>query len=301
MSVRTVAVAQPPPEGWWIRVRPALAYCRRNPQLVVGLCMVVGLILFGLVGRLFVNVANAQPTSAVPSLSPRVGHLLGTDTQGRDLLSVMVEGVPLTLWVGMVAGAVGVGIGVLLGLIAGFRGGLVDAIVRLFVDSLLTVPGLLVLVVITASIRGVISINVMALVIASLAWMHPTRTIRSQVLTLRERQYLQVARFSGMRSTEILLREVFPNIIPYIAASFVGAVAAAVLATVGLEALGLGPQNSNDLGMTIYWAIYYDALLRGMWWWWLTPIVAIVILFFGLYMTAAGLDEFANPRRRKAA
>lgn len=301
MSVTTVGIAQPPAEGWRTRVRPVLAYCRRNPQLVVGLCMVVGLILFGLVGRLFVNVASAQPTSAIPSQAPGPGHWLGTDTQGRDMLAVMVAGVPLTVWVGMVAGAVGVGIGVVLGLIAGFRGGLIDAIVRLFVDSLLTVPGLLVLVVITASIKGVISINVMALVIASLAWMHPTRTIRSQVLTLRERQYLQVARFSGMRSMEVLLREVFPNIIPYIAASFVGAVAAAVLATVGLEALGLGPQNSTDLGMTIYWAIYYNALLRGMWWWWLAPIVAIVILFFGLYLTAAGLDEFANPRRRKAA
>jgi peptide/nickel transport system permease protein len=282
------------------RARSLAAYCRRNPQLLVGAGLILFLVLFGLAGRVFVNVGDAVATSALPSQPPSRGHLLGTDSQGRDLLAVMVVGIPLTLWVGLIAGAVGVGVGVVLALVAGFRGGAVDAVIRTVVDSLLTVPGLLVLVVITASIKGVISINVMALVIASLAWPHPTRTVRAQVLTLRERSYLHVARFSGMHPLEVVFRELLPNLLPYIAASFVGAVAAAVLATVGLEALGLGPQNESDLGMTIHWAIYYAALIRGMWWWWLPPIVAVVLLFLGLYLMSAGLDEFANPRRRRA-
>jgi len=90
-----------------------------------------------------------------------------------------------------------------------------------------------------------------------------------------------------------------PHMLPYLASSFVGAVAAAVLASIGLEALGLGPQNTPTVGMTIYWAIYFNALLRGMWWW-IPPIVAVVMLFLGLYLIAAGLDEIANPRRRRA-
>jgi peptide/nickel transport system permease protein len=91
-----------------------------------------------------------------------------------------------------------------------------------------------------------------------------------------------------------------PNLLPYLAASFVGAVAAAVLAAIGLEVLGLGPQSEPTLGMTIFWSIYYGALLRGMWWWWAPPVVIIIVLFIGLFLIAAGLDEVANPRARRA-
>jgi len=163
------------------------------------------------------------------------------------------------------------------------------------------VPGLLVLIIIANSIRGVIDINLMALVVASLAWMHPTRTIRAQVLSFRERAYVQMAKLSGMSGIEIIVRELIPNLLPYLAASFVGAVASAVLASIGLEALGLGPQNEPTIGMTIYWAISFNAMLRGLWWWWVPPIVVVVVLFMGLFLLSAGLDEIANPRRRRAA
>jgi peptide/nickel transport system permease protein len=102
-----------------------------------------------------------------------------------------------------------------------------------------------------------------------------------------------------MGSLEIIVRELIPNLLPYLAASFVGAVAGAVLASIGLEALGLGPQNEPTIGMTIYWAISFNAMLRGLWWWWVPPIVIIVVLFMGLFLLSAGLDEAANPRRRR--
>jgi len=278
-----------------------LAYFGRNPNLVIGLVLLLILVLIGLVGPLFVNVANAQPTSVIPDQPPSADYLLGSDDQGRDLLAVLVAGLPLTLRVGFIAGIVGVSIGIILGFVAGYQGGTVDTVIRLVVDTLLTVPGLLVLIIIADSIKGVISINLMALVVASLAWMHPTRTIRSQVLSLRERAYVQMAKLSGMNGFEIIVRELMPNLLPYLAASFVGAVAAAVLASIGLEALGLGPQNEPTIGMTIYWAISFNALLRGLWWWWLVPIVTIVILFMGLFLLSAGFDEIANPRLRRSA
>jgi peptide/nickel transport system permease protein len=78
-------------------------------------------------------------------------------------------------------------------------------------------------------------------------------------------------------------------------------VAAAVLASIGLEALGLGPQNDPTVGMTIYWAIYFNALIRGIWWWWIPPIVVVVFLFLGLFLLTSGLDEIANPRLRRQA
>jgi peptide/nickel transport system permease protein len=169
------------------------------------------------------------------------------------------------------------------------------------VDTFLTIPALLVLIMIAASIRGFISVTIMGLIIASLAWMYPTRTIRSQVLTLRQRGYVQIARLSGMNTPEIIIRELLPNMLPYVAAAFVGAVSSAVLASIGLEVLGLGPQNDPTLGMTIYWAINFNALLRGMWWWWVPPILVVVVLFVGLFLLSAGLDEIANPRKRKFA
>ena len=122
-----------------------------------------------------------------------------------------------------------------------------------------------------------------------------------RVLTLRKRAYVQVARLNGVSTLDIILRELLPNLLPYIAASFVGAVGSAVLATIGLEALGLGPQDAPDIGMTIYWAITFNALLRGLWWWWLTPIIAVMLLFVGLFLVSSGLDEIANPRLRRAA
>jgi peptide/nickel transport system permease protein len=117
---------------------------------------------------------------------------------------------------------------------------------------------------------------------------------------MRERAYVEIARLSGMGHFSIIFRELMPNLMPFLAASFVGAVSTAVLASLGLEALGLGPQNEPTLGMTIFWSIYYGALLRGMWWWWGGPLVVIVLLFTGLFLVAAGLDEIANPRVRRA-
>src|SRR5579875_1357180 len=254
----TSAVAQPaarPVRKGRNTFQSILAYCRRNPNLVLGLALILILVLIGLIGPLFVNVANAQPTSVLPDQPPSGDYPLGTDDQGRDLLAVLVAGLPLTLRVGFIAVAVGLIIGIVLGFVAGYQGGWIDTVIRVVVDTLLTVPGLLVLIIIADSIKGVISINLMALVVASLAWMHPTRTIRSQVLSLRERGYVQMAKLSGMSSFEVILKELIPNLLPYLAASFVGAVAAAVLASIGLEAIGLGPQNEPTVGMTIYWAI----------------------------------------------
>ena len=278
-----------------------LAYCRRNPGLVVGLFLILALISIGVVGPHFVDVRNNAPTSTIPDQPPSRELPLGSDDQGRDMLAVLISGVPLTLRVGFIAGSVGLMIGVVLGFLSGYRGGALDTGVRLVVDTLLTVPGLLVLIIIANSIKGVIDITLMALIVASLAWMHPTRAIRSQVLSFRERGYVQMAKLSGMSDLEIIVRELIPNLLPYLAAAFVGAVAGAVLASIGLEALGLGPQNEPTIGMTIYWAISFNAMLRGLWWWWVPPIVVIVILFMAMFLVSAGLDEIANPRRRRAA
>ncbi|MBZ0294788.1 MAG: ABC transporter permease [Anaerolineae bacterium] len=276
-------------------------HLRHNLRLAAGLVMFILLFLFILVGPLLVDVKKSQPLSTMPSQAPSATNPLGSDDQGRDLLAVAIVGIPMTLRVGLIAGTVGVGVGTLLGFISGYIGGAIDTVIRGTVDTLLTVPGLVVLISIASIIREALSVEIMALVVASLAWMWPTRTIRSQVLTMREQSYVQMAKLNGVGTMEIIWRELLPNLLPYLAVSFVGSVSAAILASIGLEAIGLGPQNEPTVGMTIYWSIQFNSLLRGMWWWWGFPIFFIVFLFVSLFLISAGLDQVANPRLRRVA
>jgi peptide/nickel transport system permease protein len=282
-------------------VRGALRYVRRNPALGIGLFLLFALLAFVVIGHLTVDTIQYRPLSARPLQPPSRELPFGTDKQGRNLYAVMVEGTPLTLRIGLLAGVIGVTIGAALAFIAGYYGGWIDNVIRVVVDVGLTIPGLLILIIIGMRVRGGLTVDQMALVVGLLAWLYPARTIRSQVLTLRERGYVQIARLSGMSNAEVIVKELLPNLLPYLGASLVGSVSAAILASIGLEVLGLGPFEAPTLGMTIYWVIYNAAIINGWAWWWVPPIVIIAILFIGLFLVAVGLDEIANPRVRSRA
>jgi peptide/nickel transport system permease protein len=271
----------------------------RNRQLAVGITFLGLLVLFVVLGHLLYDVNKYRPLSVLPGRPPSAEYPLGTDSQGRDILAVMIAGTPLTIYMGLLAGFLGVAFGTILAFAGAYYGGLLDSIIRGVVDVGLTIPTFLVLIIVAISIHSAMTIEQMALVVAALAWLWPTRTIRAQVLTMRERAYVHVARLSGASSLKIIFLELMPNLLPYLAASLVGAVAAAVLASLGLEALGLGAVDSPTIGMTIYWVIFYGALLQGMWWWFLPPIIVVIMLFMGLFGLSAGLDEWANPRTRR--
>src|ERR671931_1079363 len=283
------------------RVRVGLRYLAHNRQLTLGIALLGLLLLFVLLGNIFYDVSKYRPLSVLPGRPPSAQFPLGTDSQGRDILAVMIAGTPLTIYMGLVAGFLGVAIGTILAFAGAYYGGLLDALVRGVVDVGLTIPTFLVLIIVAISIHSAMTIEQMALVVAALAWLWPTRTIRAQVLTLRERAYVHVARLSGAGGLKIIFFELMPNLLPYLAASLVAAVASAILASLGLEALGLGAVDSPTIGMTIYWVIFYGALLQGMWWWFLPPIIVVILLFMGLFGISAGLDEWANPRTRRTA
>jgi peptide/nickel transport system permease protein len=268
---------------------------RIAPALVWGLAILGLVLLFCLIGPLFVNPRDALVGMVMPRQAPSAEHWLGTDSQGRDMLTLLVFATPNTLKIGLLAGALGVGFGTLLGLIAGNVRGMVDTCIRIVADAMMTVPAIAILVIIAGNIEQM-TVEIMALVVASLAWMVSTRTVRAQVLTIRERSYIEVARVNGESSLEILFREIMPTLLPYIFACFVATVATAILAVIGLEALGLGAPQEMTLGNTIYWSQHSSALLRGMWWWWLPPIIVIALMSLGLFLTSIGFDRFANPR-----
>ena len=277
-----------------------MGYLRRNPSLVVGIALLGALGLFMIIGHLVVDTSKSRPLSAPAVRAPSAEHPFGTDRQGRDLLATMVAGTPLTLRIGFIAGFLGVGIGAILGFVSAYYRGTLDTVIRSIVDIGLTVPGLLVLIIVAVSLKKGLTVDQMAIIVASLAWLNPARTIRAQVLSMRERGYVEVARLSGMSGPEIIVKELMPNLLPYLAATLVNAVSSAILASIGLEVLGLGPIDSPTLGMTLYWVNYNAALINGWWWWWTAPIVVILVVFLGLFFLTVGLDEIANPRLRRA-
>lgn len=279
----------------------ATAYLMRNPSLLFGLLMVLSLFAFAAFGRLFVDVSLANPLSAPKSLPPSGDLPFGSDAQGRNLLAVMIEGTWLTIRTGMIAGFLGVIVGSALGLFSAYTGGLVDRVITWAIDVLLTIPAILVLVMVSAIVPGGLSSIGMALIIAGLAWRRPARQIRSQMLVMRSAEYVELARLSGCGPLRIIFCEIAPNLLPFLISAAVTAVAAAILASIGIEAIGLGPQSEPTLGMTVFWLMEYSALLQGMWWWILPPIAILIILFVGLYLINQGVDELSNPRLRSRA
>lgn len=280
-------------------LRASLSFAFANPKMLAGIAILAVLLLFSFVGPMFVDLRNAEPISVSTNQRPSAELWLGSDSGGRDLLAVMIAATPQTLRMGVLAGALGVAVGVFLGLVAGYWGGWRDRVISTVTDTMLTIPPLAILLVVAASMRS-ITVEIMAVIIAALSWMFAARIIRAQVLSLREQNYVKMAKLSGMSDLRVVLTEVLPNIVPLAFAAFVGAVSGAILAGIGLEVLGLGPQNTPTLGMTIYWALLYSAFSRGMWWWWLPPILILIALFISLFLITAALDEVANPKLRRS-
>jgi peptide/nickel transport system permease protein len=281
-----------------------------NAKFVTGLAMVLAVLLMGLIGPRFWDETLARVASSPLNLPPAwvhdpqfdepdPAHPLGTESNGRDILAVVITGAPRSFQVGLIAAGVGLSIGTVLGLTAGLLGGWVDGLIRTLADSVITIPSLALLIVISSYVR-VVEISALALILALFSWAGPTRLVRAQVLSLRERGYVRMARLSGASTFEIMFREMLPNMLPYLASSLAGNVAGAILAATSLEALGLGPTRIPTLGMTIFFAIRSSAVIRGMWWWWGFPILILIVIFSGLFLMAIGLDEIANPRLRGA-
>jgi peptide/nickel transport system permease protein len=281
----------------WDVLRPVVAFLRDNRLFTAGVVLLLVLYVFGLIGLMFINPKGSDMGAVPLNLGPSARYPLGTDGLGRDMFAVMVIGIPNTFKIGFLAGAVGVLIGAVIGLLAGYYRGVLDSIFSSFADVMLVIPTLAVLITVSAYVR-VVTVELMAVIVGLLAWPLSARVIRSQTLSLRERLFVQVARLSGENDFEIITRQILPNLTAYLAAAFVGAVSGGILASVGLEVLGLGPQNVPTIGRTLFYAFKYTALFKGMWWWWGPPVVTLAVIFTGLFWISLSLDKFANPRLR---
>jgi peptide/nickel transport system permease protein len=230
-------------------------------------------------------------------LDPSREHPLGTDRYGRDVLGLVIIGLPTSLQVAFMAGGLSTLIGALVGFFAGYKGGLADTILRTITDAFLVIPTLPLILILAAYTRNLDSFK-LALVLAAFSWPFAARAIRSQVLSLRERPYIELAKMTNMSDREIIVQDVFPNMAPYVAIGFAGASVGAAFSLVGLTVLGLAPSNQMDLGTLISLAWGWGVISLGKEWIFFAPVALLVLLFLGLALVQQGMEEFFNPRLR---
>ncbi len=283
------------------RLTLLLRYLRRNKTLVFGLVILLFLIAFTVIGLMTIDIKKAYPLSVRSKQPPSAQYPLGTDFFGRDMLAAMVVGMWQTALIGLLAGGIGTLIGVVLGFISAYFGGVIDALIKGVCQILTPIPALLIQVVIASSLdKRSVTIYTMAFVVVLLAWMAPTLVIRSQVLSMKERQFVSVAKLSGVGDLGIIFGEILPNLLPFIAAAFVGQVFGAVFVSFYLAVLGLGPLREPLMGNLIWAAQGQSAFFNGWWWWPMWPALALVLILSSLALINMGLDELANPRVRRS-
>ncbi|MEM3088751.1 MAG: ABC transporter permease [Candidatus Bathyarchaeia archaeon] len=236
----------------------------------------------------------------MPNQPPNDEHPLGTDGFGRDVLSQIFIGTISSFQIGFTAALISTILGTFIGFFAGYIGGYFDSFLKGLTDIFLVIPMLPVLVVISAVFKN-IDIWTMSLIIAAWAWASPARNIRAQTLTLKERDFIVIAKLSGLSDKRIVVEEIMPHMISWIIGCFVNNTLRAILMEASLELLGLGPKTIPTLGMMIYWAMSRQAMYKGLWWWWSSPIVLLIISFNALILLHSGISEISNPRLRRGA
>jgi peptide/nickel transport system permease protein len=250
--------------------------------------------------RLLIGDVNPLETGGFGVfLDPNRENLLGTDRYGRDVLALVLIGLPNSLTAAAIAGVISTIIGVVVGFVAGYKGGKVDAFLRTATDMFLVIPTLPLLLILSAYVSRV-TIPQLALILAIFSWSFAARVIRSQVLSLRERPYVELSRMTNMSDREIIFQDILPNMLPYVGIGFATAAITSAFALVGLEVIGLGPSDTMDLGLLINFALQWGVLSLGKWPIFAAPIVLLTLLFLGLALMNQGLEEFYNPRLRGA-
>jgi peptide/nickel transport system permease protein len=275
-----------------------LYFALRNNKLRVGLTIILFFLVLTFVGPMltdyepndYVNPKGAQPPSSE--------YWFGTTMFGQDVFTQFVHGLKATFLVGVVGGGLGTLIGVLVGFIGGYRGGIVDETLNMQTNIVLVIPTFAILLIIAAylEVRGILTESVF---IGCTAWPWAARAIRAQTFSLRSRDFVDLARLSGMKAWKIIFTEIAPNMMSYLLLVFILQFGGAILNAATLDFIGLGPTNAVSLGLMMNNAVLWGALLLGIWWWFIPPGIAIMAIVGALYVTNVGLDEVFNPKLRE--
>jgi len=273
-----------------------------NKKGVIGLALVV---FFFAVAAL-ANFAPFDPSNVDPGrtwLPPNSVNWFGTDWFGHDLFSQMILGTRVSLFVGVFATLISIVIGTMTGLLSGYYVKRLGEFLERVIDFFLVIPYLPLMIVLVAVFEATeIPIPILWIVIFVIGitgWSGTARIIRSQVLTVKERQFVDRARTIGAGDMRIMIKHILPNVFPLVFANAVLTVAGSVLAEVTLDFLGLGDVTTISWGMMLHFALSNSAMYRGAWWWLLPPGVAIVLLVMGFTLIGYSVEEISNPRLRE--
>jgi peptide/nickel transport system permease protein len=266
-----------------------------NRKALFGLIIVV---FFVSVALLAPVIAPGDPSKFVarPHLAPSAEHIFGTEGHGKDVFTQTVWGARISLLVGFATGLLTTFVGMVLGMTAGFFRGKVDDFLTLLMNLFLVIPGLPLLVVIAAYLRPGLWVIILALAFTGWAW--PARIMRSQTLSLREKDFVSAATVSGESNTRIIFLGILPNMASIIVGSMIGSVNYAIATEAALSVIGLTNVSDVSWGTNLYWAQNNAGLLVGAWWTFLPSGLCIALVAFGLSLLNYGMDEVTNPRLR---
>lgn len=267
-----------------------------NPRARAGLIILAVMVLIALLAPL---LAPYSPTSTnfSPSQPPSSAHLLGTTLQGQDVLSQLIWGSRNSLGVGFAVGIVATVLALVVGVLPSISVRWVNVTMATVTNVVLILPGLPLLIVLAAYLHSSGPFTIAA-VIGLTGWAWGARTLRSQVMTLRSRDFVIAARLAGASQWRLLTREILPNMLSLVVANFMFSTLFGILSEAGLQFLGLGNVNAVSWGSIIYWAQNGSALLLGMWWWFIPPGAAIALVGIALALVNSGIDQVSNPRLR---
>jgi len=266
-------------------------------RLKLGLIITLFFLILGFVVYFFPH-ADPFPNNIRMKNKPiSMEHWLGTTSQGQDIFWLLIEAIHNSLTIGFIVAAIGTVVGVLVGLISGFVGGALDRILMVITDTFVVIPSLPVLIMMTSLMKGSSTVILLALVLAVFAWAWPSRQIRSMALTMKERDFIHTAWFSGEGTLQTVVTEILPFTLTWSLSNFMNATLNAIASESGLAVLGLSPGNLVSLGNMIQWARNYNAIMMGRWNWILPPIVGTIVLFVGLFMLITGYNDYMSMKR----
>lgn len=267
-----------------------------SAKVRAGLVIVIFFIVLAVFGPFIARYAPGATSSDVMS-PPSASHWMGTTQIGADVFSQFVNGARVSMLVGLFAAIFSKIFAIVVGLVGGYFRGVADEVLYILTAVFLVIPGLPLLIVITAYLpnRGLFSI---AIVIAITSWAGSARVLRAQTLTVRNRDFVEAARATGESRWRIIWGEIIPNELPLIASGFLFMVIGGILAEAGLSFLGLGSLTTVSWGSMLYFAEASQAFLVGAWWWFVPPGLAIAVIGAGLALINFGIDEYSNPRLR---
>ncbi len=257
------------------------------------------LVLAGLALLSFFSPYDPIEWRVVPrDMPPSLEHLLGTNSMGQDVFWRMTFAVRNSLLVAFLASLFSRAIAVTVGLVAGYSGGVVDRVLMFISDGFMVIPLFLILVLLAMLIREHMNLVNMALLFGIVGWPWDTRLIRSQILSLREREFTYTAILCRTPTRKLIFKEYFPFIIPLVLATFINHMAFVVGMEMTLALIGLTDLSVPTLGAMLKWAVDYQAMLLGLWWWLFTPIGVAVSLFVALYLVSVSISVYLDPRAR---